>query len=76
MTDAPACPVHGPMKIAEVSVGDKFVGVLWFCVDEDCQECEEYDEGVYGEYEPRYSQRPGEKQMGLWEVKLDGGDDE
>jgi hypothetical protein len=39
---------HGPMMLVEVEQGDRSLGFLWFCVNNDnsksgyCDECEDY----------------------------------
>jgi hypothetical protein len=45
----PQCPIHGEMKLVEVTQGDMLLGFVWFCKVEQCQECEDYDPNVHGE---------------------------
>lgn len=51
------CKFHGPMQLTEISQGDDFLGFVWFCPVEECQECDDYDEKIDGVVEPKYSKR-------------------
>lgn len=51
------CKFHGPMQLVEISEGDVFLGFVWFCPVEECQECDDYKEESDGVMEPKYSKR-------------------
>ena len=40
----PTCPEHGEMKLVEITQGDQLLGLVWWCLVKDCDECQDYEE--------------------------------